>query len=228
MILFRRVYYLLDVVKRLLIDMGMLRSIMTGSSVDRYGNPVPWISSSSQHFLESLDLHDANVFEFGSGNSTMYWAHQYSRRKIRSYMGIENCVPFYTQMARKYDFYRRNITCLEDAEDYFRHARTIAEAGILFDVTIVDGPIHLRAQELEVALAITDSEGFIIVDDSNWIENDLVRFCDKHFMFRIDFAGFSPSVSFVKVTSVLFRNPARFMGATISTPVGGMYSFNNE
>src|SRR6185437_13275632 len=57
-----------------LFDIGWTNSITTGNIVDRSDNPLPWVTYPFIAFIaERLDA-SFEVFEFGCGNSTLYYA----------------------------------------------------------------------------------------------------------------------------------------------------------
>lgn len=60
---------------------GWLSSLRTKKAIDAFGNSLPWYSYAAIHFLtERINKLPAEnkdnfwVFEFGSGNSTLWWA----------------------------------------------------------------------------------------------------------------------------------------------------------
>jgi hypothetical protein len=55
-------------------DMGHHRSRRTGAPVTRTGEPVPWYTYPAIEYLQQLDFRDRRVFEWGSGNSSLFWA----------------------------------------------------------------------------------------------------------------------------------------------------------
>ena len=55
-------------------EYGQWRTIRDCSSVDCQGNPVPWYTYPTTEFLSHLDLAGFNIIEYGSGNSTLWWA----------------------------------------------------------------------------------------------------------------------------------------------------------
>src|SRR5688572_10403591 len=38
------------------------------------GQPIPWYTYPAIEFIRQLDFSQSTVFEYGSGNSTMFWA----------------------------------------------------------------------------------------------------------------------------------------------------------
>ncbi len=228
----KKLYHTADAVKRLLFDCGMLRSIWGQESVASNGKPLPWLSMPAIHYLQYLDLRGARVFEFGSGNSTLFWQDKHANGQIRSYNAVEYNGEYHAKMSMENGFYRDTVSYGPNEERYFSQAYHAATAGTSkeeflnpFDLTIVDGPIQWRKKELDEALRVTCSEGLIIVDDSNWLAGHVKRVCEERNLCRVDFAGFSPGVSYTKVTSLLFRNIGWLMGARLQTPAGGMHKF---
>ena len=229
--LIQRTGYVFDAFKRQMLSNGHLASILRQMSVGARKTPLPWISYPAIHFLSTLDLANAHLFEFGSGNSTVWWGRRVLEGKLRSYAGLENVMAYYQVMAKENGFYRDHVRVVDDSNEVglFRYLELpsliCAERGRPFDVTIVDGPIHHRAAQLTKALEITDSDGIIMVDDANWLSKEVTDFCEEHQMYHLDFAGPGPSVSYPKVTSFLFRDPMWFRNAEVLTPPQGMESF---
>ncbi|MFH0879142.1 MAG: hypothetical protein V2A34_05480, partial [Lentisphaerota bacterium] len=62
--------------KGLPLSAGWDRSFREMSSVDAGGKPIPWITYSALQFLESRIRKDFRVFEYGCGNSTLWWANR--------------------------------------------------------------------------------------------------------------------------------------------------------
>src|SRR5436190_7758977 len=51
-------------------------SVRRQQAVDAAGNPIPWYTYAAIEWLRQLDLSKMDVFEYGSGNSTVWWASQ--------------------------------------------------------------------------------------------------------------------------------------------------------
>ena len=73
------IYRLLRALKDRSLDEGWLRSFRVGRPVDVAGNPVPWIAYPAIRFLETRVGADLKVFEYGAGNSTLWWAKRVAR-----------------------------------------------------------------------------------------------------------------------------------------------------
>ena len=60
-------------------DYGWFRSIKENKIVNKYGDPIPWFNYSMIEFLENRIKLNFNVFEYGSGSSTFWWAKRVNR-----------------------------------------------------------------------------------------------------------------------------------------------------
>src|SRR5229473_3586817 len=58
---------------------GHFRSSMRSAAVDRHGNPLPWYTYPAIDFLDTKDFSTRTVLEFGSGQSTLWWAKRCKR-----------------------------------------------------------------------------------------------------------------------------------------------------
>jgi hypothetical protein len=85
-------------VQLLMFDLGHLRSIRTGVPADRHGRPIPWFTYPAIAYLEQLDLSDADVFEYGSGNSTRFW-----QERARTVTSVEDDPSWHARIARTLD-----------------------------------------------------------------------------------------------------------------------------
>ena len=53
---------------------GQLNSMEHKASIDGNGRPIPWYTYPAIEYLSNLDLSQKRVFEYGSGNSSLWWA----------------------------------------------------------------------------------------------------------------------------------------------------------
>ena len=59
---------------RFAIKYGHLRSRLRNDIIDENGEPLPWYTYPAIEYLTGLDFTQKTVFEFGCGNSTLYWS----------------------------------------------------------------------------------------------------------------------------------------------------------
>ncbi len=65
--------YLNRLTEDYLTNSGWIESVRKGQAVDSHG-PVPWFTYSATKYLSEIVKSDSRVFEFGAGNSTLWWA----------------------------------------------------------------------------------------------------------------------------------------------------------
>lgn len=76
-------------------EYGHLRSRNLGLPVASNGDQLPWYTYPVIEFLSQLDFSKKLVFEFGSGNSSKYWA-----KRARSITSVENDVAWHQTLAQ--------------------------------------------------------------------------------------------------------------------------------
>ena len=63
---------------------GWMQSLEAKKPIDRHGYPIPWMNLAVVRILEERLTHDLNLFEFGSGYSTLFYA-----KKVRAVTSVE-------------------------------------------------------------------------------------------------------------------------------------------
>lgn len=61
------------------------RSITNWECIDSNNNPIPWYTYPSIEYLSNLDFSNKRVLEWGSGNSSLFWA-----KRAKEVVSIEN------------------------------------------------------------------------------------------------------------------------------------------
>jgi hypothetical protein len=115
-----------------LVSRGWIESRRTKRSVDAEGRPLPWITYGAIDFLTERARETFTVFEFGSGNSTLWWA-----ERVAHVTSVEHDEKWAQRVARRLP---GNVTYsyvpLERDGDYCRAA---SASGETFDIVVVDG-----------------------------------------------------------------------------------------
>jgi hypothetical protein len=70
--------------RTLAFDYNQLTSMKKRSCIDKNNNPIPWYTYPAIEYLNNLDFIDKNVFEYGSGNSSLWW-----KEKCKKIISIE-------------------------------------------------------------------------------------------------------------------------------------------
>jgi len=193
-------------------DFGHFRSIRTGESADRDGNPIPWFTYPMVEFLEQLDFSQCSVFEYGSGNSTLYWA-----KHAREVVAVEDHRGWHDRMK---PLLPANVEYRFREGDAYPAA--IGENGDRrFDIVIIDGTRRLSCAK--AALAHTKPTGMVIVDNSGWVPKTTQVFRDAD-MIQVDMSGFAPVGKYTGTTTVFFGREARFRPRHAVQPQRGVGS----
>ena len=194
---FGRVLGLVYSKRSFLRNAGYFRSVRLKQPVRADGSPLPWMTYSVISFLEKRLKPDFTVFEFGSGNSTLFFASLVSKvvsvECERSwYEHVRKTLPANVQLLLC-EPYRR--------EDYLAH---LTGQGREFDVIIVDA--EDREACLRVAPTRLSARGVILLDDADRpaYAEEGGRLCASGFK-RLDFVGLKPAGINAYTTAVFYR-----------------------
>lgn len=174
-------------------EYGHLRSRNLGLPVASNGEPLPWYTYPVIEFLSQLDFSTKRVFEFGSGNSSKYWA-----KRASSITSVENDVAWHQIVAQDKDP-NQAILLICDPELY---ATSILSSDTSFDVIIVDG-IN-RFQCARTALQKLEQGGLIILDNSDWFPKTAGMLRESG-LIQVDFTGFGPVNNYTWTTSLFLH-----------------------
>ncbi len=176
-------------------ELGQWRSIDRNSAVDRHGQPLPWYTYPAIEYLETLALSDCTVFEYGSGNSSRYWA-----GRARTVTSVEDSPQWHAQVLA--DALPNQTLLLRADRDGYVGA--VAQDGILYDVIVIDG--NHRVECTQAAMARLQPGGMIVLDNSDRATEGrcsaLLREAD---FIGVDFCGFGPINGYRWSTSIFFR-----------------------
>ncbi|MEJ2514795.1 MAG: hypothetical protein P8102_06155 [Gammaproteobacteria bacterium] len=182
---------------------GYLASVGSGRPIRRDGSPIPWMNYPVVGFLEQRLRGDLVLFEYGSGNSTLFYAERVSR-----VVAVEDNPDWFAEISRQAPENARILLCAPfDAE---RYAGMIRDQDGLFDVVVIDGKERLRC--LEVAPDCLTEGGVILLDDVNSDEylEGIEKTREKGFRV-LEFQGLKAG-SIRVYTTLLFYRPGNVLG----------------
>lgn len=179
-------------------DIGWVDSFIRKMPVDGRGRPLPWVTYPFIDFIEARLNSTMQIFEFGSGNSTLWYAD-----KVKSVVSVEHDRFWYDKISHTMpDNVSLNYQAIGNNSEYAKFATNL---DIEFDMVIVDG--RERVNCIKNALQALCNSGVIVVDDS---EREAYRegleFLKDQGFRRIDFWGIAPAVFFKKCTTVFYRD----------------------
>lgn len=184
-------------VKGYLAEIGWFRTLESKSPLDEQGNPIPWVTYSFIDFIKGRITKAHSVFEFGSGNSTLFYAKLAGR-----VVSVEHDREWFDKISSGKRPNSEMIYCpLVPGGDY---CRTPLVADGKFDVIIVDGRDRVNCC-LQAINALSD-QGVIVLDDSerDFYQPAVVALKEAGFK-QLDFSGISPGLFYRKSTTVFYR-----------------------
>ena len=142
--------------RSLLRQSGYFKSVALKRPCRLDGSPIPWMNYGAISFLEERLTKDLNMFEYGSGNSTFFFADL-----VNSITSVEHDRGWYEYVN---EILPANANVLLTPIDGFDYVNTISKQGMKFDVVIVDAGERQKCL-LNAPDFVTD-QGVIILDDA--------------------------------------------------------------
>lgn len=178
-------------------EVGWFRSLEEKKPVDKDGNPIPWFTYPAIDFLKDRLNKYMVVFEYGSGNSTLFFA-----ERVKEIISVETDKIWYEELAQKVP---SNVKVIYFDESALKSAyeEVIKSTNKKFDMIIVDG--LFRNECIKNLLSNLSANGVIILDDSERQEyNEGVNYLLQNNFNKLDFWGFPPTVFIRKCTTLFY------------------------
>jgi len=178
---------------------GWLNSLALGRPLNVNNKPIPWITYAAIDFLDSVVKPEWNVFEWGSGNSTLWWS-----GKVSSVLASESSREWQEEVSKKMPPNAKVLFggTVQEYLDIYRHASVEK-----FDVVVIDGD-H-RNECAKIACDKLAPGGIIVFDNSDMMVHDEgMKFLTDKGLYRMDFWGLIPSYLYKNCTSVFFTDEA--------------------
>jgi len=181
-----------------LFDVGWTNSIISGNIADKLNNPVPWVTYPFIGFIGERLNHSIEIFEFGCGNSTLYYA-----PKVARVTTVENDRSWFDKIKTAMPANVQLFFCeLVYGGKYCKFA---AETGTKYDVIIVDG--RDRVNCCINSITALKPEGVVVLDDSERTQYQSAHdFLRNNGFRKIDFWGTAPAVNYLKCTTMFYRD----------------------
>jgi len=172
---------------------GHYRSAKLRRAVDRDGSPLPWYTYPALEYLRQFDFSAVDMFEYGSGQSTLFWA-----QRCRSVTAVEDDADWHTMVAPQLG---ANVTYLLE-HDTERYIAALPNSGRFYDAIVIDGT--KRTQCAALAAHHLKPGGFIVLDNSDWFPRaaEYLRAAD---LIQVDMHGFGPVNPYTWTTSLFLH-----------------------
>jgi hypothetical protein len=181
-----------------LLDMGWFNSFKTGNPIDKSNNPIPWFTYPAVDFLSERLNNSLRVFEFGSGNSTLFFA-----ERVNHIISIEHNKDWFDKISKR--AHTNSNIIFAQANNSGQYLDALKAVDHNYDIIVVDG-IYRNECCIEAMNFLTDS-GVILLDDSERedYKGGIESLMKKGFK-RIDFWGISAGFLYKKATTIFYRN----------------------
>ena len=181
-----------------LVETGYIKSIKNFKPINKDGDPIPWMNYSFIDFLEPRLRQTMNVFEYGSGYSTLYLSD-----KVGSVTSVEFDESWFEKMEKTLDGADHcNIIFRPGHQQYVEAIKEFSDQ--LFDIIIIDG--RDRKECIEHIVPFLSDGGVVLLDDSWQTKFDEVfEFFSNNGFRELSFTGLKPGGMIVEKTTVFYR-----------------------
>lgn len=187
----------------LAIDYAQYKTIKNWDCVDKNGNKIPWYTYPAIEYLNNFDFSQKSIFEYGSGNSSIYWA-----KKAKDVTSVEHDKVWYEKIKPR--LAPNQILLLKNNDESYENSISLLNKK--YDVVIIDG-IRRRecARKVKEFINKDSNEGFmIILDNSDWYKEVAKYLRCQLDLIQIDFHGFGPINNYTWTTSIFLSRNFKF------------------
>src|ERR1051325_11413300 len=137
-------------------DKGWMGSVRDAMPLDASGRPIPWYTYGAIDFLDGRVKSNMRIFEYGSGNSTLWWS-----GRTRCVVSCEHDRAWHASMKARLP---ANVDyLLVELGDDGRYAKAITAHTEPFDIIVIDG--RDRVNCAKASLASLKPDGVIVWDN---------------------------------------------------------------
>ncbi len=178
-------------------QIGWYKAYESKASVDKNGNPIPWVTYSFLDFINGRLKKEHSIFEFGSGNSTWFYA-----KNVGAVTSVENDKDWYNKIVNTKPENSNMIFCeLGNDGEYSKMPVALNQK---FDIIIVDG--RDRVNCCKQAIKALKPNGVVILDDSYRTQYQPgIDFLKGNGFKELPFSGISPGFFHRSSTSVFYK-----------------------
>jgi hypothetical protein len=177
---------------------GWMRSYYESQAVDIDGRPIPWCSYPFISFIEPRLHRSMDIFEYGSGNSSKWYA-----ARVHSITSVEHDVKWFE--AVKEGMPENAVVILGKLGNEGNYASLISKQNTKYHAVIIDGRDRNSCARYCVG-SLTD-DGVIIFDNSQRTDySDAMRHLEECGFRRIDFFGMTPIIPYENCTTIFYRS----------------------
>lgn len=181
---------------------GWFRSVGRDRAVSESGQPLPWFTYPALHFLEPRLRPHWHVFEYGAGQSTLWWA-----QRAAQLVSVESDRGWYERLSSALP---PNVQLMHRALGTGAYPAAIDAWPGRFHIVVIDG--RERIECARHSLAALDPRGVIV-----WDNADRAQYAEGYAILaragfkRLDFWGMGPINAQAWSTAIFYR-PENVLG----------------
>lgn len=181
---------------------GWMKSLQNGKPTTADGSSLPWMNYPVINFLENRLTKAHDLFEFGSGYSTRFYA-----SLVRSVTSVEYDAAWCKRVAAELP---ANVELIHQPADLDgEYCRVIHRNQKQYDVVVVDG--YDRNNCIYQTLSCLKDSGVIVLDDSSRDDYNPAIAETRRLGFRaLEFVGIKPTSCKMHQTTILYRDGNTF------------------
>lgn len=211
-------------------EFNFSKTVEENICVDKNNRPIPWYTYPAIEYLSQFDYASKKVFEFGCGNSTLFWA-----ERAQKVVSTEDKAEWFQKWCDKFsdsdlEMPSHHSFSPKNLEIRYRPEPLLYENAVLedqekYDVIVIDG--RHRANCAKKALEALSENGIIIFDDSdrankNADSAEVIKILKSADLIQVDFFGFCPTNIYTKATSVFLTRKFDFISKYPVQPANGL------
>jgi hypothetical protein len=178
-------------------EWGYIESTKSKKPCRRDGSPLPWMNYQVIHFLEQRLTRDLSVFEYGSGNSTNFFA-----ALVKDVTSVETDAEWHAHVLKTMPPNVHLVLFDMSSKGYSELAK---RQNHKFDVIVVDS--HDRPDCLMQAPAALTDRGVVLLDDAQRDDyGEAIDWLLSQGFRKLDFEGLKPAAIRAYRTTVFYRD----------------------
>jgi hypothetical protein len=180
-----------------LFDRGWTNSFNKKTPIDKSGNPIPWMTYAFVDFIEERLNKQMTVFEYGSGNSTLWFSD-----RVKDITSVE----YDQNWFKKVEQHKKNNSTLiykplNNKEEYITSINSFNKK---FDIIVIDG--RFRNKCAFNAPSCLNTNGVIVIDNSNVAHYAAgIEYLINNGFKKIDFSSMLPALHSLGKTTVFYK-----------------------
>jgi hypothetical protein len=182
---------------------GWYESFKRGPTMD--GEPIPWLTYPAIFWLGSVCHGIGSVFEFGCGNSTLWWA-----KRSKRVVAVEHDEQWLRRITTP------ELSTLEiHSASLVDYPTFLAHSAELFDIIVIDGGFDRNAC-VTPAIDHLLPDGLLVFDDTHLPRHaEGIELLHQAQFGQVDFVGPRPGERFLEATSVFSRDLNRWASVRV-------------